>query len=158
MAPPDPLSQCIRDQIEGLGYELVDLRIGGPRHRQSVRVRIDRPGSRPGAGVTADECAAVARAVRAAVATAVPGGGLERLEVSSPGIERPVRWPEHWRRYIGSRVRVRAADVRGRPVASILALPDDAHVTLRFADGTERTLALDDIIEATLVVDWSQMR
>ena len=86
--------------------------------------------------------------------TAAPQETVESLEVSSPGIERPIRWPEHWRRYVGSRVRIRAAGVSGRPVATIQDVPDEAHVTLDIERLGARTLALDDIKEATLVVDW----
>ena len=75
------------------------------------------------------------------------------LEVSSPGIERPLRWPEHWRRFIGRRARVRAAALGGRRRVEIVAVPDDEHVTVRAEDGAERTLPLAEIRDATLVWD-----
>ncbi len=160
MASPDPILALARDLVEQLGFELVDLRVSGRRH-PGVQLRIDRPGSRPGSGVTAEDCSAVARALRVRLVEALPDRPLDRLEVSSPGIERPVRWPEHWRRYVGERVKVRSPLLRGRPVARIVAVPDDGHVVLRFEqpgagpDGeTDRTFALDEIAEATLVVDW----
>jgi ribosome maturation factor RimP len=152
-SPPD-ISLRLRDEVARLGFELVDVRLGGSPHRRSVRVRIDRPNSRPGAGVTSDDCTHVTRALLAWFATAVPQEIVENIEVSSPGIERPIRWPEHWRRFIGSRVRIRAVGVPGRPVAVIQDLPDDQHVVLEIAQLGQRTLALDDIREATLVVDW----
>jgi ribosome maturation factor RimP len=77
------------------------------------------------------------------------------LEVSSPGLERPLRWPEHWRRFIGRRARVRAQPLGGRRLVEIVAMPDDEHVTLRPEQGEEITLSLDQISEATLVVDWA---
>ena len=107
-SPPD-ISHLLRQEVARLGFELVDLRLGGPPHRRSVRVRIDRPASRPGTGVTSEDCVVVARALQAWFPTAAPQETVESLEVSSPGIERPIRWPEHWRRYVGSRVRIRAA-------------------------------------------------
>jgi ribosome maturation factor RimP len=76
------------------------------------------------------------------------------LEVSSPGLERPLRWPEHWRRFVGQRVRVRAPALGGRRVVEILAVPDDAHVVVRVDNGSETTLVLDEVAEANLVVDW----
>ncbi len=79
------------------------------------------------------------------------------LEVSSPGIERPVVFPEHWRRYAGRDVRLRAGALPGRPVARIVALPDDGRVTLALADGREVTIPLAEIREATLVVDWKTL-
>ncbi|HYF39167.1 MAG TPA: hypothetical protein VD930_05735, partial [Gemmatimonadales bacterium] len=71
----------------------------------------------------------------------------------SPGIERPLRWPEHWRRFIGRRTRVRAGSVPGRHQYEILAVPDDDRVVLRREDGSEITLAFDDVLDATLVAD-----
>jgi len=76
------------------------------------------------------------------------------LEVSSPGIERPVRFASHWRRYVGHDVRLKAAGVKGKPTATIVAVPDDAHVALNI-DGSVETLPLEAIREATLIVDWS---
>jgi len=75
------------------------------------------------------------------------------LEVSSPGFERPLRWPEHWRRFIGRQARVRAQPLPGRNRVEIVAVPDDEHVVLRRQDGSEVTVAFDAIREATLVTE-----
>ncbi len=154
MTPPPDLIRLLRDEITRLGYELVDLRVAGPPQRRSLRVRIDLPGGPTGIGVTSADCTRVSRALLAWYPEAIAGEALDALEVSSPGLERPIRWPEHWRRFIGSRVRVRVAGLGGRPVAWIRAVPDDAHVRLEFDDGSDRVVALADIVEATLVVEW----
>jgi ribosome maturation factor RimP len=73
------------------------------------------------------------------------------LEVSSPGIERPLRWPEHWRRFVGRRARVRSDALGGRRQVEIVAVPDDEHVTVRGQDGADVTVPLADVREATLV-------
>lgn len=150
----DPLLDPIRRLLSGLGYELVDLRRGGTPARPVLRVRLDLPHSEPGRRVAADDCVRASRALEHWLEG--PGGLGERyvLEVSSPGIERPVVFPEHWRRFAGRDVRLRAASLPGRPVARIVALPDDERVTLALADGREVTLPLAEIREATLVVDW----
>jgi ribosome maturation factor RimP len=116
---------------------------------------VDRPDSRPGQGVTADDCAGISRSLERFLETRALVGPRYVLEVSSPGLERPLRWVEHWRRFAGQRARVRADALGGRRVVEIVALPDDEHVTLRREDGTEVTLALDAIREAHLVVDWA---
>lgn len=159
MPPLDPLTTKLREQVASLGFELVDARLAGSAMRRSIRLRIDRPDSRPGAGVTSEDCTRVSRALLRWLAEAVPEVGVDVLEVSSPGLERPVRWPEHWRRYLGRSVRIRARGVPGRPVAVIRDVPDDEHVVLELegVEGPSR-LALDDITEATLVVDWSTIR
>lgn len=154
----DQLSaEALRAAVAGLGFELVDVRVGGPAARPVIQLRIDVPGGgRPGSGITTDDCQRVSRALEASLEEAGAVRPRYLLEVSSPGIERPVRFVEHWRRYAGREVRLRAAGVAGRPVARIVAVPDDGHVEL--AIGTEhRTLALDAIREATLVVDWSSL-
>ena len=148
----------LRDEVDRLGFELVDVRVGGPPHRRRLAVRIDRPGSRPGSGVTSEDCTSVTRALLAWVPAARPGEILEGIEVSSPGIERPLRWIEHWRRFVGARVRVRAGGLGGRRTGVIAGVPDEEHVTVDFDELGERTLALDDIQEAVLVVEWPRPR
>jgi ribosome maturation factor RimP len=76
------------------------------------------------------------------------------LEVSSPGLERPLRSPEHWRRFIGRQARVRAVPLQGRARVEIVAVPDEDHVVVRQENGSELTLAFDDIRDAVLAVDW----
>jgi ribosome maturation factor RimP len=147
----DELLVPIRDHIAGLGFELADLRRVGTLQRPILQVRVDRPDSRPGHGITADDCAAISRSLEHFLESRAMVGPRYVLEVSSPGIERPLRWPEHWRRFIGRRARVRAAALGGRREVEIVAVPDDEHVTVRAEDGAERTLRLAEIRDATLV-------
>ena len=148
----DALLAPIRDHIAGLGFELVDLRHVGTLERPILQVRVDRPDSRPGQGITADDCARISRSLERFLESSAMVGPRYVLEVSSPGIERPLRWPEHWRRFVGRRARVRARAIGGRREVEIVAVPDDGHVTLRPDGGDDITVALDDIHEATLVV------
>jgi len=150
----DALLLPIRDHVAGLGFELVDLRLTGTLQRPILQVRVDRPDSRPGQGVTAEDCAGISRSLERFLESRAMVGPRYVLEVSSPGLERPLRWPEHWRRFVGQRARVRAPALGGRRVVEILAVPDEAHVVVRSDDGSETTLVLDDVAEANLVVDW----
>jgi ribosome maturation factor RimP len=149
----DALLVPIRDHVAGLGFELVDLRRTGTLQRPILQVRVDRPDSRPGQGITADDCAAISRSLERFLESRAMVGPRYVLEVSSPGLERPLRWPDHWRRFVGRQARVRAAALPGRHRVEILAVPDDEHVVVRRDDGSEVTLALDDIREATLVAE-----
>jgi ribosome maturation factor RimP len=151
----DRLLSPIREHIASLGFELVDLRRAGTLDRPILQLRVDRPDSTPGHGITATECAALSRGLERLLEARQLVGPRYVLEVSSPGIERPIRWPEHWRRYVGRRARIRADGVAGRPEIVILALPDDQHVTVRLPDGSERTLALGAVREARLTYDWA---
>jgi ribosome maturation factor RimP len=155
-SPPmsaDALLAPIRDHVATLGFELVDLRRAGTLQRPILQVRIDRPDSRPGQGVTADDCAAVSRSLERFLESRAMVGPRYVLEVSSPGFDRPLRWPEHWRRFVGQHARIRAESFSGRSRVQILAVPDDEHVVLRREDGAEVTVAFDSIREATLVTD-----
>ena len=153
----DALLAPIRDHLAGLGFELVDLRRTGTMQRPILQVRVDRPDSRPGQGVTAEDCAGISRSLERFLESRAKVGPRYVLEVSSPGLERPLRWPAHWRRFVGERVRVRAPQLGGRRTVRIVEVPDDEHVVLRGEDGVQHTLALDAIAEATLVVDWEQV-
>lgn len=156
--PSPELLESIRASVEDLGFELVDFRHGGPTQRPQLQLRIDRPGSSPGHGVTAEDCVRASRAVERALEARGLVGSRYVLQVSSPGIDRPVRFPEHWRRYRGRQVRLLKSPLPGKPRAEILAVPDDQHVRLRLADGEERELALAEIREATLVPEPTELQ
>jgi ribosome maturation factor RimP len=154
----DTLLDPIRQQVAALGFEVADLRQVGTMERPILQLRVDRPESRPGQGVTADDCATISRSLERFLESRGLVGPRYVLEVSSPGIERPLRWPEHWRRFVGRRARVRAEGLNGRLQVEIVAVPDDAHVIVRLPDGSERTLPFEAIKEANLAVDWDALK
>jgi ribosome maturation factor RimP len=84
------------------GLELIDVEIGGGGGRQALRLFIDKA-----SGVSLDDCSAVSRAVSAALDVEDPVQGAYDLEVSSPGLDRPLKTPEHFQKFAGSKVRVR---------------------------------------------------
>lgn len=153
----DDLIDPVRQQVAELGFELVDLRRSGSTLHPLLQVRIDRPDSSPGHGVTAEDCVRVSRALERFLEARGAVGPRYVLQVSSPGLERPVRWPEHWRRFIGQDVRLKGVFASRSP-ATIVEVPDNAHVQLRFVDGTEETVPLDRIREASLVYRWPEKR
>ncbi len=150
----DALLTPIRDHLARLGFELVDLRRKGTVQRPILQVRVDRPDSRPGQGVTAGDCAVISRSLESFLEARAMVGPRYVLEVSSPGLERPLCWPEHWRRFVGRYARVRAVPLSGRSRVEIVAVPDDQHVTVLLEDRSEVTLAFESIREAVLMVDW----
>jgi len=154
----DALLAPIRAHIAGLGFELVDLRHVGTVERPILQVRVDRPDSRPGQGITAEDCVGISRSLERFLESSAMVGPRYVLEVSSPGIERPLRWPEHWRRFVGQQARVRAPALGGRRQVEIVAVPDDQHVTLRDEAGTLTTVALDQIRDATLVGELPELK
>jgi ribosome maturation factor RimP len=148
------LTEEVRSRVATLGYELVDLRRGGTGRRVRLQVRIDRPaGMASEQGITVDDCALVSRGLEQWLDASGLLGSNYVLEVSSPGLERPVRWRQHW----GREVSVRLAG-RGRRRATILrVVPDADAVVLRLVpEGTELTIPLAEARDATLVVDWGE--
>lgn len=144
------LVDAFRARLDALGLDLADLRIGGTPNRPLVQVRIDWPPSDPPRRVTVDDCAVASRALEAWLDQDHPLGSRYVLEVSSPGMDRPVRWHRHWVRFLGHDVSVKLAGL-GRVRARIVAVPDADTVTLQ-AEGREPAdYRLSEAREARLV-------
>jgi ribosome maturation factor RimP len=120
--------------------ELVDLEIGGGR-AATLRLYIDRP-----RGVDLQLCADVTAAL----------DDLRdeyTLEVSSPGLDRPLRKPEHFVAARGRRVHVRTSDpIRGRSnFRGVLAAADQDHLVVTLDDGSEARIALPAVSRAHVI-------
>ena len=127
-----------------MGYELVDLQAsnGG----RFLRLFIDKAG-----GIGVEDCAAVSRQLSRVFE--VEGVDYDRLEVSSPGLDRPLRKPADFARFAGSRaeVRMRSADASGRrKFVGVLKGAAEGRVSMEL-DGQTVQLALADIDRARLV-------
>lgn len=88
--------------VSALGFELVDVELAGSHHHPTLRVYIDGP-----RGVNVDDCADVSRQLSALLDVEDPLPGHYTLEVSSPGLDRPLVKPEDFRRYVGETVKVK---------------------------------------------------
>ena len=132
----------VEPAVSPLGLELVDVEHVGA----TLRVSIDRPG-----GVDLDTISAASEAVSAVLDHADPVPGRYTLEVSSPGVERPLRTPEHFRRAVGTPVSVRTQPgVEGeRRVEGVLSQADDEGVVV-----VGRRLAYGEIERARTVFEW----
>jgi ribosome maturation factor RimP len=146
----ESLVEAFRTRLEALGFDLADLRIGGTPNRPLVQVRIDCPPR----NVTVEDCSRVSRALEQWL-DADGGGPLGNryvLEVSSPGIERPVRWHRHWVRFVGRDVNVKLAGL-GRVRARIVSVPNEETVVLQRQGDAEREYRLSDVRDARLASD-----
>jgi ribosome maturation factor RimP len=151
----ESLVEAIRGQLADLGLDLADLRIGGTSQRPLVQVRIEWPPSDPARPVAVDDCAKASRALEAWLDAEGVLGPRYILEVSSPGLDRPLRWPRHWAQFVGREVQATVAGW-GRVRARIVAMPDEATVVLEPTErgGGPRTVKLADVRDARLAVDW----
>lgn len=102
----ESLEALLQPVVEDLGFEFVGLEIKSELGRSCLRLLIDRPG-----GITLDECAMLSREVGPHLEVADPFLGKYALEVSSPGIQRPLKRPQDFERFIGHRVVVRSSDM-----------------------------------------------
>jgi ribosome maturation factor RimP len=157
-------AQELERRVEELGYELVELDRAGSKQRPILRLFVDHPDSRPGApGVSVEDCTRVSRAVEPWL------DGLEGLseryvlEVSSPGVERPLLRRRDWERFAGADVAVKGKDVlagRARRLeGTLLGVRDGGggeRVALRLASGDEVEVPLAEIDRGNLVFRWDR--
>lgn len=118
--------------------QVLDVELDQPA--ETVRLFIDASG-----GVSHELCAMVTKAVRDTCPQL-------SLEVSSPGIERPLRSSEHFRAAVGSRIRLRRRGVR-RPFTAVLVQVGEGSISVRREDDSELQVPLDEIVRSHLVVD-----
>lgn len=149
----ESLVESFRTRLEALGLELADLRIGGTPGRPLVQVRIEWPLSDPPRPLTVEDCAVASRALETWLDRGGPLGPRYMLEVSSPGMDRPLRWLRHWQRFVDREIYAKLGTL-GRVRARIVAVPDAETVVLEPAGGEARPVKLADIRDARLAVDW----
>jgi ribosome maturation factor RimP len=138
------LEAVVEPVVAGMGYELVELQAanGG----RMLRLFIDKPG-----GIDVEDCAAVSRQLSRVFE--VEGVNYERLEVSSPGLDRPLRKASDFARFAGHKaeVRMRGPDATGRRrFVGVLRGAAEGSVVLELEGQTVR-LALDAVERARLV-------
>ena len=97
------IASLLRPSFDHLGIELVDVHWSGHGRGAVLRLVIDRPGG----GVTLDDCERASNTASAVLDVNDPIEHPYRLEVSSPGAERPIRRPEEWTAAVGRRINVR---------------------------------------------------
>jgi ribosome maturation factor RimP len=148
----DSLVESFRARLAEVGLELADLRIGGTQHRPLVQVRIEWPPDDHDRRVSIDDCAMASRHLEGWLDAGGPLGTRYVLEVSSPGIERPLRWHRHWLRFVGRDVQATVAGL-GRVRARIVAVPDEATVILEPEGSGPRPVPFSGIRDARLTAE-----
>jgi ribosome maturation factor RimP len=144
------LAGVIQPVVVAAGMDLESVRMTIAGRRRLVRVVVDSDH-----GVSLDDAAVVSREVSATLdATNVMGDVPYTLEVSSPGVDRPLIEPRHWRRAAGRLVRVKAGPegtVQGRVLAA-----DDDGVTMDVS-GAKRTFAYGDLGAGVVQVEFGRL-
>lgn len=134
------------------GIEVVEVRLAGAGRGRLLRIYIDRPG-----GVSHADCETMSRQVGTIldVEDVMPGGAYT-LEVSSPGVERPLKTPRDFERHRGEKVTVllrEAAEGQRRWEGRLAGIEGDA-ITLEVAAGRQLRFGLGQIERANLKFEW----
>lgn len=148
----EQLREIVERIVESEGLELVDAQLlGGGIHRV-FRLFIDSP-----TGVTHDDCEKISRLVSEVVDAGdlIPGGAYT-LEVSSPGVDRPLVKAKDYERFLGSKVKVELKEAieKSRRFTGKLAGFDGERVTLELEAGKTIVFALEAVQKANLKYEW----
>lgn len=149
----DRLRPLLEPVVAATGADLEDVSVTPAGRRSVVRIVVDRDG-----GISLDDVADVSTAVSTALDAfdeAEPGalGASYTLEVTSPGVDRPLTAPRHWRRAAGRLVRASLSD--GGSVTGRVVRADDDTVELD-VDGTPRVLPMSDVQRGTVQVEFNR--
>jgi ribosome maturation factor RimP len=145
--------------VRDAGFDLIEVQYAREQRGAVLRLFIDRPAGSPGDQtlVGVDDCERVSRDVSAALDVADNIAHTYLLEVSSPGLDRPLRRERDFARFVGESARVRLeAGVEGRRnFSGTIRGAKDGHVEIA-CDGRSYDLPIDDIVRANLIPDWDR--
>jgi ribosome maturation factor RimP len=141
------LTELLTPTVEAAGFELLGVEFVSAGRHSTLRLYIDHP-----EGVNVDHCAVVSREVGAILDVEDPIPNEYNLEVSSPGLDRPLFTSEHFAKVIGQKVEVKLAipqDGRRRFKGALIAIEDDMLVIE--VDGKPYRLLMDNVDKANVV-------
>ncbi|MEO0629533.1 MAG: ribosome maturation factor RimP, partial [Planctomycetota bacterium] len=143
----DEIEALVAPVLEREGYELIDVEFESAGGRSTLRLFIDAEN-----GITLDDCERASNAVSGLLDVEDPVPGEYYLEMSSPGLDRPLRRPSHYERYVGALARVvmqKGYQGRRRLKGRLSGLEDE--IVLLDVDGDTHRLPLEKIESARLV-------
>jgi ribosome maturation factor RimP len=139
----------LRGPLSETGIDLEDVEISTVGRRRLVRILIDKD-----SGISLDEIADATHLVGEELDGAdVRGDTPYTLEVTSPGVDRPLTQPRHWKRNVDRLVKVRPRD--GQPFIGRILEPGDDKVVLQVDDGRQ-VVAYADVAKATIEVEFNR--
>jgi len=147
----DKLTQLLRPAIEGLGYELVGIEHLPMGKHTVLRIYIDSPD-----GITVDDCSRVSHQVSGVLEVEEPIKNAFTLEVSSPGIDRPLFSFEQFEQFVGSKVKLKLYHaIEGkRKIVGLIESVEGENININDADSdTMFELQIDDIDKANIIAD-----
>jgi ribosome maturation factor RimP len=147
------LNELLRPLVEDLGYEFVGLEYNSSAKHSVLRIYIDHE-----SGVGIEDCEVVSREVAALLDVKDPIRSQYNLEVSSPGLARPLFTAAHYREFVGHAAQINLfAPLDGRRKFSGQILSADEHAVTIEQDGSEVTLDIDNVFKAKLIPDYEKI-
>jgi len=147
------LNELLQPLVEDLGYEFVGLEYNSNPKHAVLRIFIDHEN-----GVGIEDCEVVSRETAALLDVKDPIRSHYNLEVSSPGLDRPLFTPAHYIEFVGRKVQINLfAPHDGRRKFSGPIIGADEHNVKINQDGTEVTLGFDNITKAKLIPDYEKI-
>jgi ribosome maturation factor RimP len=149
------LEQEIESRVAALGFELVELEKAGSKARPILRLRVDRPGS--DAGVTLADCAHVSRALESLLDGNPNLSERYVLEVSSPGVERPLVKRSDYERFAGKEVSIKTSSAvgdLGKRIEGVLRGINERDVVQLDVAGQTVEVEHGNIKKAHLIYKW----
>jgi ribosome maturation factor RimP len=166
----EELERIIEERVEAMGYEFVELERAGSKTRPILRLRVDVAGGssgEPGTGVSVDDCVRVSRALEEYLDETAAVAERYVLEVSSPGVERPLTRRRDYDRYAGREIALKLKkpqpDGARRIEGELLGLVDaegQEKVRLRRTGAAAEVVEIprEEIVRANLVFRWKERR
>ncbi len=144
------IAELIEPSLEGMGYELVRVLMQG-KQKPTLQIMAER---KDGAAMTVDDCADISRQISAIRDVEDPIAGEYSLEVSSPGIDRPLTRPKDFEAYAGFEAKLETAEpIEGRKRFRGKLLGLDGHGCVKLsAEGVEWAVPLTVVRGAKLVL------
>ncbi len=162
---PNPMRKDLQDlwllaepYVRDAGFDLIEVQFGREQRGMVLRLFIDRPeGGGGSGGINVDDCERVSRDVSAALDVADRISQAYQLEVSSPGLDRPLRRERDFARFAGESARIRLTEgVEGRRnFTGTIRGAKDGRVEIA-CDGRSYELPIDDITRANLIPNWDK--
>ena len=147
------LNELLQPLVEELGYEFVGLEYNSNPKQSLLRIYIDRE-----TGVGIEDCEIVSRETAALLDVKDPIRSQYNLEVSSPGLDRPLFTPAHYNEFAGHKAQINlfAPQDGRRKFSGQLLSADESSVIIQM-DGSEVTLDINNVVKARLIPDYEKI-
>lgn len=146
------IERIAKPVLESQGYQLAERELVMDGGRLILRIYIDKEG-----GVTLEDCSEVSRSLSAHLDVEDPIPGRYDLEISSPGIERPLRYPGDFERFAGETIQLKTIEpIDGRQNYRGTLVKSDAKNIVMNVDGREFVIPFSALARARIVKDWAK--